>query len=88
MAFGPGAGLEIVDDLNSDSQLSAYHLLPSVRGDLLEKLGRFEERAPKFTRAAARWRRTRAKGRCFWGAPLLAAPPNNSHGANSPKNAA
>jgi len=53
MAFGPGAGLEIVDDLNSDSRLRGYHLLPSVRGDLLEKLGRFEEARTEFTRAAA-----------------------------------
>jgi RNA polymerase sigma-70 factor (ECF subfamily) len=53
MAFGPGAGLEIVDSLNSDSRLSAYHLLPSVRGDLLQKLGRFEEARTEFTRAAA-----------------------------------
>jgi RNA polymerase sigma-70 factor (ECF subfamily) len=53
MAFGPGAGLEIVDDLYADSRLSTYHLLPSVRGDLLEKLGRFEEARTEFTRAAA-----------------------------------
>ncbi len=53
MAYGPGAGLEIVDHLNSDSRLSAYHLLPSVRGDLLEKLRRFEEARSEFTRAAA-----------------------------------
>jgi RNA polymerase sigma-70 factor (ECF subfamily) len=53
MAFGPGAGLEIVDELNSDSRLGSYHLLPSVRGDLLEKLGRFEEARTEFTRAAA-----------------------------------
>jgi RNA polymerase sigma-70 factor, ECF subfamily len=53
MAFGADAGLQIVDDLKSDSRLSAYHLLPSVRGDLLEKLGRFEEARTEFTRAAA-----------------------------------
>ena len=53
MAFGPDAGLQIVDDLNLDSRLSTYHLLPSVRGDLLEKLGRFEEARTEFTRAAA-----------------------------------
>jgi RNA polymerase sigma-70 factor (ECF subfamily) len=53
MAFGPGAGLEIVDDLYADSRLSTYHLLPSVRGDLLEKLGRFAEARTEFTRAAA-----------------------------------
>src|ERR1700691_1846054 len=53
MAFGPDAGLEIVDQLKLDSRLSTYHLLPSVRGDLLEKLGRFEEARSEFTRAAA-----------------------------------
>jgi RNA polymerase sigma-70 factor, ECF subfamily len=53
MAFGPDAGLEIVDELKTDSRLSSYHLLPSVRGDLLEKLGRFEEARTEFTRAAA-----------------------------------
>jgi RNA polymerase sigma-70 factor, ECF subfamily len=53
MAFGPDAGLEIVDELKSDPRLSSYHLLPSVRGDLLEKLGRFEEARTEFTRAAA-----------------------------------
>jgi RNA polymerase sigma factor (sigma-70 family) len=53
MAFGPDAALEIVDELVDDARLSAYHLLPSVRGDLLEKLGRFEEARSEFTRAAA-----------------------------------
>jgi predicted RNA polymerase sigma factor len=53
MAFGPAAGIEIVDSLVSDARLSAYHLLPSVRGDLLEKLGRFEEARSEFARAAA-----------------------------------
>jgi RNA polymerase sigma-70 factor, ECF subfamily len=53
MAFGPDAGLEIVDELSIDSRLSSYHLLPSVRGDLLEKLGRFEEARIEFSRAAA-----------------------------------
>jgi RNA polymerase sigma factor (sigma-70 family) len=53
MAFGPAAALEIVDGLVSDERLSAYHLLPSVRGNLLEKLGRFEEARTEFTRAAA-----------------------------------
>jgi RNA polymerase sigma-70 factor (ECF subfamily) len=53
MAFGPAAGIEIVDSLVSDVRLSEYHLLPSVRGDLLEKLGRYEEARNEFTRAAA-----------------------------------
>jgi len=53
MAFGPVAALEIVDALSRDSRLGNYHLLPSVRGDLLEKLGRFEEARTEFARAAA-----------------------------------
>jgi RNA polymerase sigma factor (sigma-70 family) len=53
MAFGPVAALEIVDGLCADARLSSYHLLPSVRGDLLERLGRYEEARTQFTRAAA-----------------------------------
>jgi len=52
MAFGPAAALEIVDSLASNSRLRGYHLLPSVRGELLEKLGRFEEARAEFTHAA------------------------------------
>src|SRR5438309_11307955 len=43
MAFGPAAGLEVVDALTSEPALEGYHLLPAVRGDLLDKLGRFAE---------------------------------------------
>lgn len=43
MAYGPAAGLALVDELREETRLSGYHLLPSVRGDLLQKLGRFEE---------------------------------------------
>ena len=53
MAFGPAAGLELVDALRSEPSLSSYHFLPSVRGDLLEKLGRHEEARAEFERAAA-----------------------------------
>jgi RNA polymerase sigma factor (sigma-70 family) len=53
MAFGPAAGLEIVDRLASEPTLQAYHLLPSVRGDLLSKLGRTREARVEFERAAA-----------------------------------
>jgi RNA polymerase sigma factor (sigma-70 family) len=52
MAFGPAAGLEVVDSLTSDPALAGYHLLPSVRGDLLAKLGRFEEARAELARAA------------------------------------
>lgn len=52
MAFGPRAGLELVDAIAGDPALSGYHLLPSVRGDLLAKLGRMEEARADFERAA------------------------------------
>ncbi len=53
MAFGPEAGLEIVDSLTSDPSLKNYHLLSSVRGDLLNRLGRLGEARAEFERAAA-----------------------------------
>ena len=53
MAFGPSAGLELVDALIDEPSLKNYHLLPSVRGDLLAKLGRFGEARREFERAAA-----------------------------------
>jgi RNA polymerase sigma factor (sigma-70 family) len=53
MAFGPATGLPLVDALQSEPALAAYHLFPSVRGDLLSKLGRFEEAGAEFDRAAA-----------------------------------
>ncbi len=52
MAYGPAAGLELVDGLDGEPSLAGYHLLPSVRGDLLEKLGRLEEARIEFDRAA------------------------------------
>jgi RNA polymerase sigma factor (sigma-70 family) len=61
MAFGPAAGLEIVDGLTADRSLESYHLLPSVRGDLLYKLGRVDEARTEFERAAALARNTRER---------------------------
>jgi len=52
MAFGPAAGLELVDRLTSEPALKTYHLLPSVRGDFLFKLGRLTEAQAEFERAA------------------------------------
>jgi predicted RNA polymerase sigma factor len=52
MADGPAAGLAIVDALVADGSLDGYHLLPSVRGDLLLKLGRFAEAHHELLRAA------------------------------------
>jgi predicted RNA polymerase sigma factor len=61
MAFGPAAGLELVDALKSEPSLKAYHLLPSVRGDLLARLGRFDEARPEFERAATLTRNSRER---------------------------
>jgi len=61
MAFGPAAGLEIVDTLTSEPSLKAYHLLPGVRGDLLAKLGRFGEACTEFERAALLTRNARER---------------------------
>jgi len=61
MAFGPAAGLELVDALTSEPSLRAYHLLPSVRGDLLAKLGRVDEARAEFERAAALTRNARER---------------------------
>jgi len=61
MASGPAAGLELVDALYSEPALENYHLLPSVRGDLLKKLGRLEEARIEFERAAALTRNGRER---------------------------
>ena len=53
MAFGPAAGLDLVDGLVTEPSLKTYHLLPAVRGDLLRKLGRSEEARAEFERAAS-----------------------------------
>ena len=59
MAYGPAAGLEIVEGLASEPSLRSYYLLPSVRGDLLAKLGRLDEAAQEFERAAGLTRNAR-----------------------------
>jgi RNA polymerase sigma-70 factor (ECF subfamily) len=61
MAFGAAAGLELVDTLTAEGALENYHLLPSVRGDLLQKLGRLEEARAEFERAAALTRNARER---------------------------
>ena len=61
MAFGPGAGLELVDALTAEPALQRYHLLPSVRGDLLAKLGRLDEARAEFERAASLTQNTRER---------------------------
>ncbi len=61
MAFGPQAGLDLVDALTAEPTLRQYHLLPSVRADLLVKLGRAAEARPEFERAASLTRNARER---------------------------
>jgi RNA polymerase sigma-70 factor, ECF subfamily len=61
MAWGPAAGLELVNPLASDPAMQNYHLLPSVRGDLLKKLGRMDEARAEFERAASITRNARER---------------------------
>jgi RNA polymerase sigma-70 factor, ECF subfamily len=76
MAFGPAVGLKLVDALASEPSLRSYHLLPSVRGDLLSKLGRLDEARAEFERAASLTRNARERNllieraaRCANGSP-------------------
>jgi predicted RNA polymerase sigma factor len=61
MAFGPEEGLELVDELTAEPSLRSYHLLPSVRGELLAKLGRLDEARQEFERAASLTRNARQR---------------------------
>jgi RNA polymerase sigma-70 factor (ECF subfamily) len=80
MVFGPAAGLEIVDALRNEPALKSYHLLPSVRGDLLMKLGRHAEAGPEFVRAAALTQNARerslllARANECWTGPVAGHP--------------
>jgi RNA polymerase sigma factor (sigma-70 family) len=77
-AHGPAAGLDLVDQLLDDPALRAYHLLPSVRGDLLARLGRFAEARDEFARAAELTRNGRERDLLVGRAEAcarLAAPP-------------
>ena len=79
MAFGPAAGIELVDALASEPVLKNYHLLPSVRGDLLSKLGRLDEARTEFERAASLTRNTRERTLLLERAAAsarLSGPPN------------
>src|SRR5215470_16187362 len=75
MAFGPATGLELVDTLTSETSLKSYYLLPSVRGDLLTKLGRFDEARQEFVRAASLTRNERER------TLLLGRAAASSHGS-------
>jgi RNA polymerase sigma factor (sigma-70 family) len=80
MAFGPAAGLELVDALTAEPALEGYHLLPGVRGDLLAKLGRFDEARTEFERAASLTRNARERKLLLERASACerrAAPPHN-----------
>ena len=76
MAFGPAAGLELIEALRDEPTLASYHLLPSVRGDLLARLGRNGEASAEFRRAASLTRNERER-------TLLLARASNCAGAAS-----
>jgi RNA polymerase sigma-70 factor, ECF subfamily len=75
MAFGPAAGLELADALLAEPSLKAYHLLPTVRGDLLAKLGRADEARAEFERAAELTRNARERRMMLDRAAACAASP-------------
>jgi predicted RNA polymerase sigma factor len=74
MAFGPAAGLELIDALAADPALANYHWLPSVRGDLLARLGRVEEARAEFERAAGMTRNARERELLMARAHAVATP--------------
>jgi predicted RNA polymerase sigma factor len=76
MAFGPEAGLQLADRLRNEPSLRRYHLLPTVRGDLLSKLGRFDEAREEFQRAATLTRNTRERELLLARAKETGAPEN------------
>jgi len=80
MAFGPAPALEIVDGLRSERLLARYHLLPAVRGDLLEKLGRLDEARAEFERAASLTRNSRERDVLLERARQAAAEPAELRG--------
>ncbi|HEY5095224.1 MAG TPA: RNA polymerase sigma factor [Candidatus Eremiobacteraceae bacterium] len=75
MAFGPAAGLELVDALMPEPSLKDYYLLPAVRGDFLAKLGRIDEARAELARAASLTRNAREREMLLERAAALAAPP-------------
>jgi predicted RNA polymerase sigma factor len=84
MAFGPAAGLELADALTSEPALKAYHLLPSVRGDLLAKLGRADEARAEFERAAALTQNARERAMLLDRAAAISAPAPASDPVETP----
>jgi predicted RNA polymerase sigma factor len=84
MAFGPAAGLALADALAGEPSLAAYHLLPAVRGDLLEKLGRRGEAAAEFERAAGLTRNQRERALLLARARGCARPADGTAPADRP----
>ena len=80
MAFGPAAGLALVDELVSEPLLKGYHLLPGVRGDLLAKLGRLDEARAELERAASLARNARERELLLGRAAACARGPAPPHG--------
>jgi predicted RNA polymerase sigma factor len=81
MAFGPAAGLDVVDALRGEPSLKSYHLLPAVRGDFLAKLGRFDEARIELERAASLTRNARERALLLERAAActpVSTSPNNS----------
>jgi RNA polymerase sigma-70 factor, ECF subfamily len=76
MAFGPAAGLRLVDELTGEPSLRDYHLLPSVRGDLLARLGRVAEARTEFVRAASLTRNERERALLLDRAAACGPPPS------------
>jgi predicted RNA polymerase sigma factor len=76
MAFGPVAALPIVDAMVSEPTLAGYHLLPAVRGNILDQLGRFDEARAEFERAASLTKNARARSAARASQGLLAARPS------------
>jgi len=81
MAFGPEAGLEIVDELRDEKALDRYHLLPAVRGDLLAKLGRHGEAQAEFKRAASLTQNVRERDLLLERAAAAGRPPDDGPAA-------
>ena len=82
MAFGPAAGLEIIDSIANEPTLKSYHLLPTVRGDLLDKLARYTEATAEFTRAASLTQNARERTLLLSRAAKSAASANTSSNPN------
>ena len=81
MAFGPEAGLEIVDELRYEKSLERYHLLPAVRGDLLARLGRHGEAQAEFKRAASLTQNVRERDLLLERAAASGHPPDDGPAA-------